>query len=105
MPQILQTRTAVRDLDVIWDYIAIENAHPEAANELIGEFDVNFRLLATNPLLGQSVEWLSANLRRFPVRKNYIIFYEPITDGILIVRVLHAARNITASLFENEKGA
>ena len=102
MPQILQTRTAVRDLDAIWDYIAIENAHPEAANELIDEFDTSYRLLSTNPLLGQSVEWLSANLRRFAVRENYIIFYEPIPDGILIVRVLHAARNITASLFETD---
>jgi toxin ParE1/3/4 len=102
MPQILQTRTAVRDLDAIWDYIGIENAHPEAANELIDEFDTSYRLLATNPLMGQSVEWLSTNLRRFAVRKNYIIFYEPIANGILIVRVLHAARNITASLFETD---
>lgn len=102
MPQILQTRAAVSDLDAIWDYIAIEHAHPEAANELIDEFDTSYRLLATNPLLGQSVESLSANLRRFAVRKNYIIFYEPIRDGILIVRVMHAARNTTANLFETD---
>ena len=102
MPQILQTKTAVRDLDAIWDYIAVEHDNPEAANGLIDEFDSSYRLLATNPLLGQGVQWLSANLRRFAVRKNYIIFYEPITDGILIVRVLHAARNITASLFETD---
>jgi toxin ParE1/3/4 len=102
MRQILQTKTAVRDLDAIWDYIAVEHDNPESANKLIDEFDTSYRLLATNPLLGQSVEWLSAHLRRFAVRKNYIIFYEPIPDGILIVRVLHAARNITASLFETD---
>lgn len=102
MPQILQTRTAVRDVDAIWDYVGIENDHPEAANELIDEFDASYRLLAINPGLGQSVEWLSARLRRFAVRKNYIIFYEPIADGILVVRVLHAARNITTGLFDAE---
>ena len=103
MPQILQTKTAVRDLDAIWDYIAIENHNPEAANELVDEFDNSYRLLAITPGLGQSVEWLSANLRRFAVRKNYIIFYEPIADGILVVRVLHAARNITTGLFDVER--
>ncbi len=74
MPQILQTKTAVRDLHAIWDYIAIENHNPGSANELIDEFDNSYRLLAFNPGLGQSVEWLSANLRRFAVHKNYIIF-------------------------------
>ncbi len=103
MPQILQTKTAVRDLDAIWNYIAIENHNPEAANELIDEFTDSYRLLAMNPGLGQSVEWLSANLRRIAERKNYVIFYEPAADGILVVRVLHAARNITTGLFDAEE--
>jgi toxin ParE1/3/4 len=100
MPQIYQTKSAGRDLDAIWDYIGIENHNPQAANELIDEFNETYLLLATNPGLGQSVERLSANLRRFVVRKNYLIFYEPTTDGILVVRVLHAARDITSRLFD-----
>ena len=100
MPQILQSRSALSDLDAIWDYIAIENHNPTAASQLIDEFRDTYFQLAANPGMGQQVERLSPNLRRFPVRKNYIIFYEPISDGILIVRVLHAARNITADLFE-----
>ena len=100
MHQILETKAARKDLDAIWDYIAIENDNPEAANRLIDDFTDAYRLLAVNPGLGQSVEWLSTNLRRFAVRKNYVVFYEPIADGILIVRVLHAARNITTGLFD-----
>jgi toxin ParE1/3/4 len=33
------------------------------------------------------------NLRSFTV-KNYVIFYQPITDGIEVLRVLYGARDI-----------
>ena len=99
MHKILETKAARKDLDAIWDYIAIENDNPEVANRLIDDFTDAYRLLAVNPGLGQSVEWLAVNLRRFAVRKNYVVFYKPIADGILIVRVLHAARNISKGLF------
>lgn len=100
MPQVLQSKAAARDLDEIWDYIAIENHNPTAAMQLIDEFSGTYMQLSANPGMGQRVERLSPDIRRFPVRTNYIIFYEPIPDGILIVRVLHAARNITKDMFE-----
>ena len=39
-------------------------------------------------------------LRSFPVSR-YILFYELVTDGIALVRVLHSARDIP-SQFESE---
>lgn len=42
-------------------------------------------------------------LRMFPVKKfeNYLIFYQSMEEELLIVRVLHGARDI-AALFEKE---
>ena len=50
-------------------------------------------LLAENPFIGIARADLSASLRFFPVG-HYVIFYHPIADGIEIVRVLHAGRDI-----------
>jgi toxin ParE1/3/4 len=42
-------------------------------------------------------------LRAWQIRgfENHIIFYRPVEDGIEVVRVLHAARDIAAT-FEEE---
>ena len=49
-------------------------------------------------MMGRSREELVPKLRSFPVG-NYVIFYQPISDGVEIVRVLHGSRDIE-SLFE-----
>lgn len=42
-------------------------------------------------------------MRMFPVKKfdNYLIFYQSTEEEVLVVRVLHGARDI-AALFEEE---
>lgn len=100
MSKILQTRAAARDIDGIWDYIAIEHDNPDAANRLIDQFAVTFQQLATNPGIGRHLDQLKQGLRQFPVRRNYVIFYESRDDQIVVIRVLHASRNITRQLFE-----
>jgi len=55
--------------------------------------------LADFPGSGQNRENLGLRLRSFPVRRcrDYIIFYRPtvpISGGIEVLRVLHAARDI-----------
>jgi toxin ParE1/3/4 len=94
MPRIILTESANRDLDEIWDYIAVENHSPIAADQLIDEFDSRFRLLVTQPMMGESVEKLRPNTRRMIVKKRFLVFYEPTEAGILILRVLHGARLI-----------
>jgi len=54
-------------------------------------------LIATRPQLGRRREELAPGLRSFPAG-SYFIFYQPIADGIEVVRVLHASRDID-SLF------
>lgn len=50
-------------------------------------------MLSQFPNIGNQRDDLLAGLRSFPV-KPYIIFYNKITDGIEVVRVLHQARDI-----------
>ena len=81
------------DLKSIYKYVARDNA--TAADRLIGELKQKFRLLGSQPLMGQLRQDLAANLRSFSVG-NYVIFYRPMQKQIEIARVIHAARDIGA---------
>jgi hypothetical protein len=54
--------------------------------------------------MGRVRDELAADLRSFPFGR-YVIFYEPIEDGIDVVRVLHGARDIDAVFGEDVGGA
>ena len=49
--------------------------------------------------MGRPVEHLLPGLRSIPVG-NYLIFHRPEEDGVLIVRIIHGARQIVPELFE-----
>ncbi len=87
---------AARDLDEIRRHIAENN--PASAVRLIEEVIELFHRLAEFAMMGRSREELVPKQRSFPVG-NYVIFYQPISDGVEIVRVLHGSRDIE-SLFE-----
>jgi len=96
MARITQAPAAKADAVEIWAYIAQDN--PDAADRLLNRFDDLFCLLASQPFLGKRIEELAPNLRVIPTG-SYLIFYRPTEDGIEIVRILHAARDITAEFF------
>jgi len=50
-------------------------------------------MLAESPSAGRTREEFQPGLRSFPVG-SFVVFYRPIEDGILVVRVLHGARDI-----------
>ncbi|MGJ4925981.1 type II toxin-antitoxin system RelE/ParE family toxin [Bradyrhizobium sp. HKCCYLS2038] len=81
----------------IWQYIAADNE--TAANALLHRFDRAIRTLADNPLAGRERPELGRDIRSFPVG-NYILFYIPTTNAIEVVRILHAARDITTEELE-----
>ena len=54
------------------------------------------QLLAERKLLGCERPDLDANVRSFPVG-NYIIYYKPEPDGIIVARVLHGSRDPVAA--------
>lgn len=75
----------------IWSYIAQYNE--EAANNLIDKIYQKSQVLADSPYIGVARPELALELRSFVVEK-YVLFYQPISDGVKIVRVLHGARDI-----------
>jgi toxin ParE1/3/4 len=93
MPQAKLTQQARNDLLEIWLHIAADS--PTAADRFVDKIEARCRLLSRQPRLGEARPELADGLRCFPVG-NYVVFYQPRTDGIEIVRVISGARDIDA---------
>ena len=97
MPRVRFTSSAEADLLALWLNIAEENL--VAADESLDSIQATISLLGSQPEMGRARPELSDGLRSFPTRTPYIIFYLPNDDGLLVVRVLHHARDIDAEYF------
>jgi len=86
-------------------HIALDDE--EIAQKFLDACDATFWFLAenrfvgttrnfNNPLLGEVRMWRVKNF------ENYLIFYQPMTDSIIILHVVHGAKNYNL-LFEEEK--
>ena len=89
---------AVSDLDRHCGHIGADN--PEAAARIRRIIVNTADLLAQHPELGRRIRKASARhmqIRWFVVPKfrNYLIFYQPHQETIMVVRVLHAAQDWT----------
>jgi toxin ParE1/3/4 len=93
MPQVVKLPLAETDLDDIWWYIAQDN--PDAADRFLDKIEERCQALAQFPNMGLSRDDLLPSLRSLPIGR-YLIFYMPIDDGIQVVRVLPAMRDIDA---------
>jgi toxin ParE1/3/4 len=89
---------AVRDLEEHCGYIAADN--PEAAARVREVILSVADFLGQHPELGRRIR--NATLRHREIRwfvvpkfRNYLIFYQPFQDTVLVVRVLHAAQDWT----------
>jgi len=89
--RILRTPEAIADLDGIWGYIGRDN--PAAADRMLDELNERFVLLSKNPEIGELQPLLADGTYRRFTHRNYVIYYRPLEDGIVLVRVLHGARN------------
>src|SRR3977135_3346597 len=101
MRRVETTPAANQDLVEIAHYTALSQDSIEAARDFVWMLKDKFMLLAENPDVGRvrdeitSVRRASTHpLRSFPINK-YVVFYEPLEDGVRILRVLHASRDIT----------
>ncbi len=97
MPRIRFTGSAEADLLELWLTIAEEN--PVAADKSLDAIQATIALLTAQPEMGKARPELSNEIRSFPTRTPYIVFYMPEEDGLLVVRVLHHARDIDAEYF------
>jgi len=97
MAKVFLTDSADRDLLDIWLFIAKDSIR--AADKWFHTLETKCKQLAENPLSGRLREKLAYNLRSFPVQ-DYILFYQPVEEGILLIRVLHGSRDIDYLLFD-----
>jgi toxin ParE1/3/4 len=84
------------DLLEIWDFI-FQAAGERRADAFIDRIKATFGNLETFPEMGKARPDFGYNLRSI-TEGNYLIFYQPTSDGIDIVRVLHGARDFEALL-------
>ncbi len=82
---------AQADILDIWSYIAEDSVI--AADRWIDGLDETLALWATQPKMGRARDELEAGLRSLP-HGRYVVFFEPLHDGIDVVRVLHGSRDI-----------
>lgn len=97
MPHCIFTRPAREDLRAITEYVKREN--PQAAAAIYQAIEDRCRLAANFPNMGKRVDWLRANTRCLVVGM-YLAFYRPIEDGIVILHIVHGAREIDADFFD-----
>ena len=97
MPKVLRTDIAEEDLLDIWLFIAEDNIR--AADNWLDTLVDKCHKLAVHPFSGKERKELGSQIRSFPVH-DYVLFYQPIEDGILLIRALHGSRDIDISLFQ-----
>jgi toxin ParE1/3/4 len=98
MKQARFSPKAEHDLDDIFNFIAADN--PEAAQYVRQNILNSADLLAQYPELGRRIRNASprhSQIRWFVIPKfhNYLIFYQPFRETIVVVRILHAAQDWT----------
>ena len=92
---------AIKDINEICDYLAKNN--PRSASNLFDAIRQKCKLFANFPKMGKSYSQIRPNLRGFLV-KDYIIFYYPHNEGIIIVRIISGYRNLD-TLFNEDNNA
>lgn len=90
MARYVLSRRAEQDIRAIWHEIALENE--PAADNLLRRFLERADLAATQPHMGAPRPELSPTARLL-VEGNYLLIYEPMDYGILIVAIVHGGRN------------
>jgi toxin ParE1/3/4 len=91
---------AKHDLRDIWHTIAVENER--AADALIGRFFERFALAAAHPEMGPARPEIAASARLI-IEGRYVAIYEPAPYGVLIVAVVHGARDRSHWLDETDR--
>jgi toxin ParE1/3/4 len=99
---------ARRDVDGAFDHYLVE-AGSEVAQRFADVMEKSLHLLARQPGLGSHrhaalLRW--PTIRSWPLRPwPYLVLYQPQVDHLDIVRVLHTARDIAASLADPDEPA
>lgn len=95
------TNKAEKDFQAIYRYIAQENS--KAALRVINCIENTCKSLAAMPGIGKHPTYINeTSVMVFPVQKHsdYLIFYSEVSDGLLIIRILHAALDLPVAFYK-----
>jgi toxin ParE1/3/4 len=99
--KVLRRPRAALDLVECAAFLAEDSI--EASERFLDAAERTFQRLSVMPRMGRP--WASdavslAGVRMWPIPRfrNYLVFYRPLADGIEVLRVLHAARDILVVL-------
>jgi len=98
MASLVISPEAKRDLVEIGLYIARQSGSRERADNFLDSIHQTCNMLATQPEMGQLRKEFATGLYRSFSVGNYVIYFRPTTNGVLIARVLHGARDHDALL-------
>ena len=96
--RIDRTPSSKRDVFDIWDYVSPHS--PMGAERIIRLVGKTITMLSEQPDVGRKRSELGRDIRSFPV-SGYLVFYRHTTSILTVVRILHAARDITPDMFED----
>jgi plasmid stabilization system protein ParE len=75
----------------------LSEVNPDAAERFCGAVERTLKLLASHPQLGVKAGFRHApQVRKWVLRefRNYLLFYEERSDGVLMIRLLYGARDL-----------
>jgi antitoxin ParD1/3/4/toxin ParE1/3/4 len=91
------TPAARLDLLQIWNYVA-DNVSIGVADQVVADLRAAFRKLAKLPFLGHLRADLTDRPLLFYRVYSYLIIYDPKSQPLRVIRVLHGARDIKSLL-------
>lgn len=95
--QILRRPKFIDDLTDAYAYVAERD--PQAADRLLDDVDALVNLLASFPELGRIRDELRPGVRSFRLRHfRHVLFYRSAGDAIVLLRLLHGARDLRRDL-------
>jgi len=99
--EVIFSRTALKDLDAIWDHLSIA-ANLQVASAMNESILLEIDALADFPGIGHRRSDVRDERYRFWSIKSYVIAYRYTRNRLYIARVIHGARDFRR-LFESKK--
>ena len=99
MASVFFARSAQTDLLETWSFIAEESI--EAADHVLDTIEREVQTLARQPMMGRERPELGTGIRCWPTSSSYNLYYLPEPSGVIVIRVLHHARDVQSREFMN----
>jgi len=97
MPGLVFTGSAQADLLEAWLYIAEDSL--SAADRVLAAIERDAGVLLGQPLIGRARPELGQQVRSWPTSTPYILYYVNDESDIVVLRVLHHARDVRLAAF------